>query len=373
MANQEAMSLQARRARPVVATGIALATAGVLVAVPAKAPPLTPRDAQVAADVQTALSTARVNLAALSDALAAFQAGGPVGALLAGLLGPEAQTAFQDGGPVGAALFALGVDPALVTAFQGGGPVGLVLTALAGNNAAAQGLVTAFQGGGPVGLVLTALAGNNAAAQAVVTGFQDGGPLGAVIAAILGPPPEDPTVDVASITSVDGLSSRNAATNAGRSFVDLSTPSQADAGDQSVPAIEAKAEAPKPLRAALPKPLQAVVPKPLQAVLPEAPVVEVPKAPVVEVPKAPVVEVPKKTDDGTKGAGEGNGLVRNSLQFKPNTILPVGSESGAGAGGAWNPFQGIKDAIDRFTGGGGSLTGSANATDGGAENGDGKG
>jgi hypothetical protein len=361
MANQEAMSLQARRARPVVATGIALATAGVLVAVPAKAPPLTPRDAQVAADVQTALSTARVNLAALSDALAAFQAGGPVGALLAGLLGPEAQTAFQDGGPVGAALFALGVDPALVTAFQGGGPVGLGLTALGVDPA----LVTAFQDGGPVGLVLTALAGNNAAAQAVVTGFQDGGPLGAVIAAILGPPPEDPTVDVASITSVDGLSSRNAATNAGRSFVDLSTPSQADAGDQSVPAIEAKAEAPKPLRAALPKPLQAVVPKPLQAVLPEAP--------VVEVPKAPVVEVPKKTDDGTKGAGEGNGLVRNSLQFKPNTILPVGSESGAGAGGAWNPFQGIKDAIDRFTGGGGSLTGSANATDGGAENGDGKG
>ena len=63
MAKQEAMSLQARRARPIVATGIALATTGILVAVPAIAPPLTARDAQVAEDVQTALSTAQVNLA----------------------------------------------------------------------------------------------------------------------------------------------------------------------------------------------------------------------------------------------------------------------------------------------------------------------
>ena len=86
MAKQEAMSLQARRAGPVVATGIALATAGILVAVPAIVPPLTARDAQVAADAQNALSTAQVNLAALSDALLAFQDGGPVGALLAGLL-----------------------------------------------------------------------------------------------------------------------------------------------------------------------------------------------------------------------------------------------------------------------------------------------
>ena len=76
--------------------------------------------------------------------------------------------------------------------------------------------------------------------------------------------------------------------------------------------------------------------------------------------KAPVIKVPEKTDEGTKGSGEGNGLVRNSLQFKPNTtILPVGSESGAGAGGGWKPFQGIKNAIDRFTGGGGAVKGSA--------------
>jgi hypothetical protein len=127
--------------------------------------------------------------------------------------------------------------------------------------------------------------------------------------------------------------------------------------DPADPTIEAKAEAPKPLRAALRKQFQAVLPE----------------APVIEVPKAPVTGVSEKTDEGTKGVGEGNGLVRNSLQFKPNTILPVGSESGAGAGGRWRPFQGIKDAINRFTGGGGSLTGSANATDGGAENGDGKG
>ena len=67
MAKQKAMSLQARRAGPVVATGIALATAGILVAVPAIAPPLTAREAQVAAEAHNALSTAQVNLAALSD------------------------------------------------------------------------------------------------------------------------------------------------------------------------------------------------------------------------------------------------------------------------------------------------------------------
>ena len=89
MAKQEAMSLQARRARPVVVTGIALATAGILVAVPAIAPPLTARDVQVAEDVQSALSTAQVNLAlsaeAISAALVAFPDGGPVNALLAGI------------------------------------------------------------------------------------------------------------------------------------------------------------------------------------------------------------------------------------------------------------------------------------------------
>jgi hypothetical protein len=164
------------------------------------------------------------------------------------------------------------------------------------------------------------------------------------------------------VTSVQGLFGRNAEANTGRSFVDLSTPSLAGKGDQFDPTIEAKADAPKPFRDALPKPFRVVVPKAPVVDVPKAPVVEVLKAPVVDVPKAPVVEVPKKTDDG-------NGLVRNSPKFSPNTtILPVGSQSGAGAGG-WNLFQGIKDAVDGFTGGGGSLTGSATAT----KNGDGKG
>jgi hypothetical protein len=75
-------------------------------------------------------------------------------------------------------------------------------------------------------------------------------------------------------------------------------------------------------------------------------------------------------DEGTKGVDEGNRLVRNSPKFSPDTtILPVGSQSGPGADGAGNLFQAIKDAVDRFSGGGASLTGSANATDGGAENG----
>ena len=121
----------------------------------------------------------------------------------------------------------------------------------------------------------------------------------------------------------------------------MSTPSQADEGDQSDPTIEANAEAPERLRAALPKPFQAVVPK--------APVIDAP-----ELPKAPVTAVRDKTDDGTKGSGEERGLVRNSLKFTPDTTDPdttLSGESGAGAG-AGNLFQGIKDAIDRFRGGG---------------------
>ena len=104
MAKQMAMSLQARRVGPFVATGISLATTGILVAVPTIAPYVAAREAQVVAEAHKALSAAQVNLAALSDALLAFPGGGPVGAVLAGVIGPEAQTAFQDSGPVGLAL-----------------------------------------------------------------------------------------------------------------------------------------------------------------------------------------------------------------------------------------------------------------------------
>ena len=119
MAKQKAMSLQARRARPFVATGIALATAGILVAVPAIAPPLTARDAQVAADVQTALSTAQVNLALSAEAISAALDGVP--GWWACRCGPRRDCRE------------LGPDPALsaaLVAFQDGGPVGAVLTAL---------------------------------------------------------------------------------------------------------------------------------------------------------------------------------------------------------------------------------------------------
>ena len=398
MAKQEAMSVQARHAHPFVATGIALATTGILVAVPAIAPPLTAREAQVAAEAQHALSAAQVRLAALSDdiaaallafqdggpvgavlagiaeqvgtttplgsALLAFQGGGPVGAVLTPLVGADLTTAFQDGGPVGAVISAintsLGTDAprlsAALGAFQGGGPVGAVLAGLVGTD-----LTTAFQDGGPVGAVLTTLAGDNANAQAVVTAFQSGGPVGALLTAIaqalttttraaggttaLAAQQEAST----PITNVAGLFGRNAAGSTGRSFLNLSTPSLAGKGDQSDPTIEANADAPKPLRAALPKPFQAVEPK--------APVIDAP-----ELPKAPVTAVRDKTDDGTKGSGEGRGLVRNSLQFKPDTTDPdttLWGESGAGAGG-WKPFQRIKDAIGRLSGGGGSLKGDGN-------------
>ena len=273
---------------------------------------------------------------------------------------------------------ALGPDTPLgagVLAFQDGGPVGVVVTGLGtalGPDTPLGAGVSAFQGGGPVGVVLTGLGtalGPDTPLGAGVLAFQDGGPVNAVLAgiaaALTAPSPAAGTMALAAqpeaagtpVTSVRGLFGRNAEANTGRSFVDLVTPSLAGGGNQSDPTIEAKAEAPKPFRDALPKPFKAVVPD----------------APAVDAPKAPVTAVRDKINPGTKRNGEGNGLVRNSLQFKPDTILRVGGESGAGAGGAWKPLQGIKDAIGRLTGGGGSLTGSANATDGGTANGNGKG
>jgi hypothetical protein len=420
MANQMAMSLQARRVGPVVATGISLATTGILVAGPAIAPYVTAREAQVAAEAHKALSTAQVNLAALSDALLAFSGGGPVGALLAGVVGPDAQTAFQNGGPVGALLFALAGDnadaQAIAAAFQSGGPVGAVLTALVGAD-----LTTAFQDGGPVGAALFALVGPDlqqafqnggpvgaalfalvgpdlqqafqnggpvgAALFALVgpdlqQAFQNGGPVGAVLTALataLTPPAADSMTSLAAqqeastpiteastpITSLRGLFGRNAEANTGGSLVDLSTPSLVGKVGQSDPTIEANAQAPQPFRDALPDPLQAVESN--------GPVVDVPKTPLAavgdttdDVPKTPLAAVGDKTDDGTKAplaavrdkadvgskgsSGDGKGLVRNSLQFKPDNSPWLDGGSGGGGGGG-GPLQGIKDAIDKLAGG----------------------
>ena len=60
--------------RPFVTKGIALASAGLLVAaVPTIAPPLTPRDVQVATDVQTQLAVANTGFPALPDAASLLQ------------------------------------------------------------------------------------------------------------------------------------------------------------------------------------------------------------------------------------------------------------------------------------------------------------
>ena len=205
----------------------------------------------------------------------------------------------------------------------------------------------AFQGGGPVGAVLTGVGtalGPDTPLGAGVLAFQDGGPVNAVLAgiaaALTAPSPATGTMTLAAqreaagtpVTSVRGLFGRNAEANTGRSFVDLATPSLAGRGSQSDPTIEANA--PKPFRDALPKPLKAVEPD----------------APAVDAPKAPVTAVRDKINAGTKRSGEGNGLVRNSLQFKPDTTLWGDGESGGGGGG---PLQGIKDAIGKLTGGGG--------------------
>jgi hypothetical protein len=205
----------------------------------------------------------------------------------------------------------------------------------------------AFQGGGPVGVVVTGggtALGPDTPLGAGVLAFQDGGPVNAVLAgiaaALTAPSPATGTMTLAAqreaagtpVTSVRGLFGRNAEANTGRSFVDLATPSLAGRGSQSDPTIEANA--PKPFRDALPKPLKAVEPD----------------APAVDAPKAPVTAVRDKINAGTKRSGEGNGLVRNSLQFKPDTTLWGDGESGGGGGG---PLQGIKDAIGKLTGGGG--------------------
>src|SRR6185312_12638678 len=142
---------------------------------------------------------------------------------------------------------------------------------------------------------------------AAVLAFQGGGPVGALLNAIAAALPTTPatgTMALAAqpeastpVTSVRGVFGRNAEANTGRSFVDLATPSLAGRGSQSDPTIEANA--PKPFRDALPKPLKAVEPD----------------APAVDAPKAPVTAVRDKINAGTKRSGEGNGLVRNSLQF----------------------------------------------------------
>ena len=47
-------------------------------------------------------------------------------------------------------------------------------------------------------------------------------------------------------------------------------------------------------------------------------------------------------DEGTEGTDSKTGLVRKGPKYSPDTtILPVGSRSGDGAGGAWNPLQGV--------------------------------
>jgi len=265
--------------------------------------------------------------------------------------------AFQGGGPVGVVVTAvgtaLGPDTPLgagVLAFQDGGPVGVVVTGLGtalGPDTPLGAGVLAFQGGGPVGVVLTGVGtalGPDTPLGAGVLAFQDGGPVNAVLAgiaaALTAPSPATGTMTLAAqreaagtpVTSVRGLFGRNAEANTGRSFVDLATPSLAGRGSQSDPTIEANA--PKPFRDALPKPLKAVEPD----------------APAVDAPKAPVTAVRDKINAGTKRSGEGNGLVRNSLQFKPDTTLWGDGESGGGGGG---PLQGIKDAIGKLTGGGG--------------------
>ena len=205
MAKQEAMSLQARRARPVVVTGIALATAGILVAVPAIAPPLTARDVQVAEDVQSALSTAQVNLAlsaeAISAALDAFPDGGPVNALLAGI-GAEVGDpvlsavidAFPDGGPLDAVLAGIGAavgDPvlsAVIGAFPDGGPLNAVLAGIsvAVGDPVLTAAIEAFPDGGPIDAVLAAIseAVGDPVLTAAIEAFPDGGPLNAVLAGI---------------------------------------------------------------------------------------------------------------------------------------------------------------------------------------------
>jgi hypothetical protein len=185
-----------------------------------------------------------------------------------------------------------------------------------------------FQDNGPLIATLAALAAasGSQALEDAVAGLASGGPVGAIIALLQHlPPPSTPatteTTTLAARTeggtpigSVARVFGHDATTSAGRPIVGLFTPRQASEPQESGAAIEANADASE--------------------------------KPRFKVPKA--TQVLDQTDEGTKGADEGNGLVRKSLQFKPDVVLPVGSESGAGGG--FRPLQGLKDAVDRVTG-----------------------
>jgi hypothetical protein len=387
---------------------VALATAVSLVAVPAIAPPLTTRDVQVAAEVQTALSTAQVKLAADSTALlkglqlaanvlagSGAQAVAPIAALLPQPGVAAVQQAdptrlqaavaaflanFQDNGPLIASLAAAAAftgSAVLEAAVQGlvsGGPVGAIIavinallpapaatTALAAQpaastpianllpqpianllpqrvaaapqadptsptrlQAATAAFLANFQDNGPLIASLAAFAaftGSTVLADAV-QGLVSGGPVGAIIA-ILGDLPLSKTATTARAARSEGGTPIGSVAgvfghNPGRSIVDVLTPRKASEADDSGPAIDAKADPSE--------------------------------KPRFKVLKAPVTRAVDKTNEGTKGADKGNGLVRKGLQFKPKGVLPVGSESGAGAGGGFRPLQGLKDALDRVTG-----------------------
>ena len=198
MAKVASMTDRSRRITPFVTTGIALATAGIVVAVPAIAPPLTPRDVQVVADVQTTLSAAQsdlVNSAALSAANPAVLLQGLQLAanVLAGSAGEGAVSVQAIANQLGAASPVATVaqllppgDPAV----QQTNPVADFIGAV----------VAGFADGGITGAVLAGLRfvsdavfGEDSFISAVIQGFDDGGFTGAIVAAIqfFFPPPGD--------------------------------------------------------------------------------------------------------------------------------------------------------------------------------------
>jgi hypothetical protein len=348
--------------RPFLTTGIALASTGLLVAVtPAIAPPLTPRDVQVATEVQNAsvisafieggsLQAALVALAGEdNDIVNAFIEGGSVQALLVALAGVDNDVvnAFIEGGTLQAALVALGGGDPVVDAFIEGGALQAAIVALADED---DPVVGGFIQGGTLQSAVVALAGcatpdcaaveddpatpedESVPGNPVANGFIQGGTLQAALTVLDNATSGADTATVEEDGTAEGapiLNTADTSPTGGAGLADLSTTGTAGLAG-------ARRFVDSPVFGGVPT----AAPNLATAIAP--PALPEPAAAIVQNPVAPVADVSEGTDQGVND--EDRGLVRDSLSFKPEPIIPFGGKSDADAGG-----PGLFDAIRGFT------------------------
>jgi hypothetical protein len=386
--------------RPFLTTGIALASAGLLVAVtPVIAPPLTPRDVQVVTEVQNtsvisafieggSLQAALVALAGEdNDIVNAFIAGGSLQALLVALGGGDPVVdGFIAGGSLQAGIVALagcttpdcGDDPdtpvdesvPVANAFIEGGTLQAALVAVAGDD---NEVVNAFIAGGTLQAALVALGGGDP----VVDAFIEGGALQAAIVALAAcatpdcaaveddpATPEDESVPgnpvangfiqggtlQAALTALDTATSgadtatveEDGTAEAAQILTTADTLQTGVAGlaDLSNNGTAGLAGARRPVDSPVFGGVPTAAPNLAAAIAP--PALPEPAAAIVRNPVAPVADVARGTDQGVDD--QDGRLVRDSLSFKPEPIIPFGGKSDDDAGG-----PGLFDAIRSFT------------------------